>query len=135
MTRLNIGVCMRKTQLIKPTEHQEAVVLAEWMRLRGIFFIHVPNEGYRSFPSGLKLKREGMTAGCPDYIILGHPTRSQGVEYDSISPPVFLELKRIGGKLSDSQSEFLERLEREGYITLVCYGADEAINELQKMGY
>lgn len=119
----------------KPTEHEEAIVLAEWMRLRGIFFIHVPNEGWRSFKSGLRLKKEGLTAGCPDYIILSHPQHDMGVEYDSISPPVFLELKRIGGKLSDSQSEFLLRLEQAGYITLVAYGADEAISELQKMGY
>lgn len=76
-----------------------------------------------------------MTAGFPDYVILSHPQHDMMGEYDGISPPVFLELKRIGGKLSDAQSAFLERLESEGYITLVAYGSSNAIDELTKMGY
>jgi hypothetical protein len=121
--------------MITPTEHSEAVALAAWMRLRNIFFFHCPSEGKRSYALASYLRAEGMVPGVPDYAILSHPAHPSDAEFDGITPPIFLELKRLGGKLSPSQEGFLAHLQREGYQTIVAYGATDAIDQLMKMGY
>lgn len=126
----------KRSRMPFPTEHEEAVILCQWMSLRGLFYFHCTSEAKRSYGLARYLQAEGMVSGVPDYIILSHPKNAFGVaEYDGISPPVFLELKRKGGRLSPSQEAFLARLQAEGYATIVAYGADEAIEELTKIGY
>ena len=112
------------------SEHDEAVVLCQWMDARGIMYFHTPNEGKRSFNTARRLKAEGMQPGFPDYTILSwaKPPRV-------CRPPVFLELKSTTGKLSEKQAEWIEWLSGAGYPCRCCIGADQAIEWLQSLGY
>lgn len=49
---------------------------------------------------------------------------------------VALELKRRkGGRTSPKQERWLRELEARGWVALVCHGAEEAIQELERLGY
>ena len=44
---------------------------------------------------------------------------------------MFIELKRDrASRISHSQKDWLERLEKEGYIARVCFGAEDAIRAI-----
>ena len=38
----------------------------------------------------------------------------------------YIELKKVGGRLTDNQAVWLEMLERYGHCVAVCYGAEDA---------
>jgi hypothetical protein len=104
---------------IVPTELEEHLLLADWLNLNNIFFVHIPNEGQRSIATAARLKRMGMRKGAPDFMIFGG------------SLNVAIELKRQKrSKTSREQIEFLERLEELGWTTKLCYGAQDAIGFL-----
>jgi hypothetical protein len=122
----------------KPTEHQEAVKLSGWLAARGIFFLHIPNEGKRSPIAGARLKREGMIPGAPDYLIFSMPNPDEPNVYNEqvgVVHGVAIELKRIGGRPTAEQLRFLKQLGNHGWITRICYGADDAITCLEVLGY
>jgi len=98
------------------------------MRQRGIVFIHPANESRRSVVQGHWLKREGMQPGVPDYLILTGP-RMKSLNL----PGVAIELKRkVGGRITTTQQEWLDRLEKIGWHAFVARGADEAIAKLKE---
>ena len=77
---------------------------------------HVPNGGSRSSKiingkrvclEGIKLKKMGAKAGVSDWIILEPRGKYHGA---------CIELKSPTGRLSDSQSYFLERCSLSGYF-------------------
>lgn len=68
------------------------------------------------------LKAEGLRPGVCDLML---PV-ARG-EYHGC----FLEMKAVGGKLSDNQKEFIAGVEAQGYYTCVAYGADEAIEQIK----
>jgi len=112
------------------TEHQEAVVLADWMRHKGLLFAHVPNEARRSHALAARLKREGLSPGVPDYLIFSLPPRYQDAR------GVAIELKRCkGAKPTKHQREWLQALLAQGWECNVCYGADAAISWLRSLGW
>ena len=45
---------------------------------------------------------------------------------------MFIEMKVGRNKPTDKQKEWLERLSRNGYKAVVCYGADAAIDTIDK---
>lgn len=65
----------------------------------------------------------GLTAGVPDMTLAWPEGSHHGL---------YVELKRPGGRLTDSQEEWLERLRKAGYAAKVCYGADEAIATIER---
>ena len=112
-----------------PTEYQECVKLTHYLRSlqdQGEItkFAHLINElsinrkrGQKpNFAYLRKRKAEGWVPGVPDYIITT-PSRV-----------VFLEMKRIkGGKVSDSQKEWLQALNDTGEVSaVICRGFEEA---------
>lgn len=106
-------------------EHQKTVV--EWAKLVGKYFkpelnaLHaIPNAGKRN-PA--QAKGEGICAGVPD---LHLPVPRKGFA------SLYIEMKRLGGKVSDCQRAWHELLQRHGNKVSVCYSADEAIKELQE---
>lgn len=68
------------------------------------------------------LKAEGLRPGVCDLML---PVARGGYH------GAFLEMKAIGGRLSDNQREFIAGVEAQGYWTAVCYGADEAIEQIE----
>ena len=102
-----------------PTEDQEQKRLATWMANRGIKFFAIPMGGSRHIAEAVKLKACGAMPGIPDLMI---PVARKS--YNGL----FIELKRVkGGVVSFNQTYWLESLTKEGYLAVVCRGADEAI--------
>ena len=98
-----------------PTEHIEQVNFVNWLEFhhKEIKFFAVPNGEKRSISVGKRLKAEGVRPGVPDLWF----------------PGIFLviEMKRQkGGRVSDEQKEWIDYLDKSGYVVKVCKGCEEA---------
>ena len=113
-----------------PTEHEEQVALFQWAEanegampeLRLMFA--VPNGGYRPMATAAMLHEEGVRAGVPDIFLMcrrGH--------YGALA----IELKRAdrSNHATDAQRDWIERLRAAGYMAVICYGAQEAIEVIK----
>ncbi|WP_151721384.1 VRR-NUC domain-containing protein [Acinetobacter ursingii] len=113
-----------------PTEDQEQITVMSWAhrvkfkdgRLSDYLF-HIPNGGSRNIIEAKKLKKMGVKAGVPDLQLLVPNGLIHGL---------WIELKSKAGKLQPSQRLMIQRLEEQGYMCKVCFGADEAIQEIKK---
>jgi hypothetical protein len=85
----------------------------------GLVAIHVPNGGYRRPAEAKILTGLGVTAGVPD-ILLWRDGRSFAIE-----------IKSETGRVTDAQSEMLDRLSKAGVATAVCHGLDPALATLE----
>lgn len=81
-----------------------------------ILAIHVANERKTSLQHGAKLKKMGVRAGVPDILIFKKKGALCGCA---------IELKIKPNKPTPKQTEFLNDLEAEYWITRVCYSFDE----------
>lgn len=105
-----------------PTEHAEQVALIKWFdlqypALRGRLAA-CPNGGQRNVIVATKLKAEGVRPGYPDLNLLTPRHGFAGL---------FIELKRVkGGGLQPDQADWLEWLGGQGFMTVVCKGAEAA---------
>lgn len=61
-----------------------------------------------------RMKREGLTVGFPDLAIFGR------------GAPIFMEVKKKRGKLSEEQKAWIEYLRSQGLKAFVCYSFEEA---------
>ena len=112
-----------------PTEAQEQTALAHWLDARGVVWCHVPNGGARASWTGRALKAQGAKKGVPDVLVFTPP---DGKAFYGVA----IELKRKkGGRLKPEQVQWLEDLNRCGWLTECCAGADEAIKFLEELGY
>jgi hypothetical protein len=107
------------------SEHAEQVAIFEWAKLNMVKYpqlenlFAIPNGGQREHRTGTMLKREGVRAGVPD-MMLAYPCGN----YHGL----FIELKRRdGGKVSPTQADWINRLNKAGYLAIVAYGAKEAV--------
>jgi len=96
---------------------------AKYPALRLMFAI--PNGGSRKGGAieGAHLKAQGVRAGVPD-IFLAAPSGSYA--------GLFIELKAEGGKVQDAQREWIAALSGQGYRAVVCYGFEQARNEVER---
>jgi hypothetical protein len=107
-----------------PSEHNEQKTLVEWVAWNTgqhpelSLLYAVPNGGYRMEQTGARLKSEGVKAGVPDLCL---PVARQGFH------GLFIELKARHGTLKPTQQAWLAALNEQGYLAVVCWGADEAI--------
>lgn len=112
-----------------PSEAQEQMALVKWLDANGILFIHVMNE-----TAGAGKKRGGMNKlmgvkkGFPDILIFPF-VRTQG------EAGIAIEMKAKNGKTTKEQEKWLVSLRCRGWITRICYGAHEAIEWLEELGY
>lgn len=113
-----------------PTEDQEQMTLMSWAhrvkygsgRLSDYLF-HIPNGGSRNILEAAKFKKLGVKDGVPDLQLIVPNGEIHGL---------WIELKSKKGKLQPSQRLMIQRLEEQGYMCKVCFGADEAIDEIKK---
>lgn len=102
---------------------QEKVV--RWLTLqysKALFTASVQEHG--SIAKATRRKRMGYKAGTPDLSIMEPMGGKHGL---------YVEMKAVkGGVLSPEQKVFLEQLESRGYATLVCHGAQQAIEGITK---
>jgi hypothetical protein len=84
----------------------------------------IPNGGKRNMVVAMKLKAEGVKSGVPD-LFLALPNET----YHGL----FIELKTPKkGTVSKEQKEWIARLNENGYRAVVCWGHEEAIDEIKK---
>lgn len=108
-----------------PTEEEEQITLfrwAEWMaQVRWpelAMMYHVPNGGYRNKAEAGRFRAQGVKSGVPDIVL---PVARGGYH------GLYIELKRtVGGRVSEEQREWLDRLTAQGYYTAVCRGWEAA---------
>ncbi len=108
-------------------EHQEMIF--QWCSLRtGIYpelklLYHVPNEGKREKMYAYALKRRGVKAGVPDMCL---PVARSGYH------GLYIELKVGKNKPTDNQKMWIKNLTDQGYLAVVCYGWESAVDTLEK---
>ncbi len=111
---------------------QEQIALCDWLRLHGVLFAHPPNEGRRSRRQGALLRKAGLSSGLPDLLVFTPPPSDPSIR------GVAIELKRRNGRMSqvsDNQASWLAQLASAGWCASVAFGAADAIEQLQKLGY
>lgn len=116
---------------LRPEEREQAAVFDwlgwQWPVLHDVIY-HVKNEGIKGsrgqqMAYGRKMKRLGVKAGVVD-IVVDVPA--------GIWPGLRIELKpRDSGSLSQDQRRVLGAMNRQGYLAVMCKGADEAITVLK----
>lgn len=108
-------------------EHLEQKALMEWVGLRRRahpdldLLYAIPNGGHRNRRTAGRLKAEGVRSGVPDLCL---PVARGGAH------GLYIEMKAPGGRESDTQRWWRERLLAEGYWAVVCVGAESAIAAL-----
>ena len=113
-------------------------------KLHEVIAFHVPNEGLKSPFERYKHSLMGALKGCPDFVFL-HPKFKPNEPIQVLYHGLTIELKvqehkrivmkgkdagkivKTKGVLSKEQAEVLERLNKNGYKALCCFGSDEAI--------
>lgn len=114
-----------KMQNMKRSETTEQITLFDWAkRTENILpelalMYHVPNEGKRS--NGGILKAARLKSGVPDVCL---PVANNGFH------GLYIELKFGKNKATKAQEEYMAMLDAQGYKTAVCYGAEEAGEEI-----
>lgn len=107
-----------------PSEHWEQMQVVNWLRKNGWIYFAVPNGGSRGGGAieGARMRSEGVSAGVPDLICIA-PVQC------------VIEMKRSkGGRLSDSQREWLEKFHGTGnWRCKVAHGHEEAIEFLKEI--
>ncbi len=105
-------------------EDAEGRALIKWAKLTPVardYLIHIRNGGsLRTVREGANFKAQGVLRGVSDYF-LAYPSRP----YHGL----WIELKRTKSyrsKVSSEQLVWLERMQRVGYLTSICYGWWEA---------
>ena len=106
-----------------PTEREEQIKLVRYLQWNRIPFYAVPNGGSRNPIEAKNMKAEGVSAGVPDICIPVPNKRYHGL---------YIEMKRQkGGRVSEKQKEWIERLNKLGYMAVVCKGHKVAIETVQ----
>lgn len=119
------GLVPRKTKAVRIPETKIQQSVVQWFKERysdiyetGAFFA-VPNEGKRSIATASRMRAEGMVSGVSDLILLVPKGGFHGL---------CIEMKAIGGKLTDKQRDWLKHRAKSGYMTAVCYSLDDAMS-------
>lgn len=120
-------------QAKRRNEHKEQVTLIEWCEWnKGTYpdlemIYAIPNGGFRFDATAGRLKAEGVKPGVPDLMLPVPRGTFHGL---------YIEMKaHTGGRVSEHQAAWHEKLKRQGYAVAVCPGweaaRDEIINYLQ----
>lgn len=103
-----------------PKEDEEQAALFQWAAYNAaahpelLLLMHIPNEGKRTVQNGAKMKRIGLKAGVPDILL---PVSHGGFH------ALYIEMKRTkDGKVSDNQKWWIEKLNQNGNLAVVCFG-------------
>lgn len=115
---------------IVPLEAEEQATFIAWLRVQGIKHHHSPNETGSSPEArrrAIRMKRQGVSPGFPDLIVLIRPSQS----HDGRGYLLLPEMKRVkGGKVSPDQRAWIAALNGLGcdqVESVIAHGAEEAI--------
>jgi len=105
-------------------EDVQSIILYDWIiynKLDSITF-HVANER-KALPQSAKiLERKGVKAGVSDYFVMRPMNPYAGL---------IIELKIKPNKPTKEQLKFLETMNKEGYLAVVRWSAQEAIETIK----
>ncbi len=116
---------------VNPTEDEEQMALFTWahhMAATGHFpelsrLFHVPNGGSRGPAEAGRFKAMGVKPGVPDVFLDVPRGGFHGLR---------IEMKRRhGGKVSEDQTDWIDWYNANGYRAVICYGWDEAREEIE----
>ena len=102
------------------TIHRTIVQHLRTRAVPGCTWWHTPNGGWRSPVEAAIFKSLGVRAGVADLVLL-----HDGQFFA-------LELKAPGGRLTESQSAFLDDVEAAGGIVACAEGLDAALRKLER---
>lgn len=121
---------MNKTRArVKRKESEEQIAIIEWANIMQnrvpelALLYHVPNGGSRNVVEAKRLKAQGVKSGVPDLVLPVARGKYHGL---------YIELKTLRGRVSDTQKQWLDALRNQGYAAIVCRGADETIAMISK---
>ena len=112
-----------------PTEEAEQIAVFRWAELQKQrypflrYLYHTPNGGKRDRVTAARLKAAGVKKGVPDICL---PVPLGGYH------GLYIEMKVGYNKPTNDQEDWLDALAGFGYRTAVCYGFNEAVEELKK---
>jgi hypothetical protein len=109
-----------------PTESQEQQAVIAWADsqpiIRGRVYA-IPNGAHKTYAAAAKFKKEGLRAGYPD---LGLDMARGG--YHGLR----IEMKRLKqSRTTPEQKDWKDFLTSQGYASLVCQGANDAIGTIK----
>lgn len=110
---------------MKSKEAQLQASCLTWFRMQypayaGIIFA-IPNGGSRNIIEATNLKRQGVTAGVADVILLLYNTK-----YNSLC----IEFKYGKGKQTEAQKEFQKQVEKYGNKYIIVNSFDDFVNQI-----
>lgn len=117
----------QRVTLPAPSEHSEQCAVIEWARIMAgrypelCWLYHTPNGELRDPAVGALLRKMGVSPGVPDLALPVPRGQWHGM---------FIELKAAHGRLSPAQEAWLAHLRAVGYLAVVCYSAQAAIDAL-----
>ena len=121
------GPCVMARALVIDMRNEETnlqITLVQWLRLRypRLIFSSSAHAGIKmDIRSGALAKHLGYHRGWPDLFFAEPRGKYHGM---------FLELKTLDGRPSKEQTELLEEVDARGYRTIIAYGFDEAVKEV-----
>lgn len=122
---------------IRPDEHDEQAVFVSTARTAHCEVHSIPNGGFRDKETAISMKREGMSPGAPDVVVVsGNPVPPA----DSV-PIVAIEFKKSNGTLGDFSQLQLKWMEtyhtKTGGRADACgaFGYDAGLAMLEFRGY
>lgn len=108
--------------MIKRSEATEQEAVVDYCFYNRIPIFAIPNGGSRNRLEAANLKRQGVKAGVPDLFV---PVARRGFH------GLFIEMKHGRNKTTPAQDDWLNTLNREGYLAKVCHGYLEAVELLK----
>lgn len=119
------------------SEYQEQCIVADYLRKRwpDVLFTATLGGVRVSIGAAVKLKKQGYCKGICDLLIFA-PRTNRVMPSDLFQDHwlgLAIEMKvRKGGVVSLEQEEVMQRLENQGWLAIVCHGADEAIKAIEE---
>jgi len=105
------------------TESQEQIEFIQWCKRNAVEYpeldeiFAIPNGGKRHIFTASRMKLEGVKPGVPDLLL---PVQKRGYA------GLFIEMKKLDGKLSPAQKKRIPKLRAQGYAVVICKGAERA---------
>ncbi len=123
------------------SEHEEQAAVIQWARLHAgmwpelVWLFAIPNGAYLGRTTEVRkgkvvqvcrqaarLKAEGLLPGVSDLFLPAAHGRYHGL---------FIEMKHGSNTLTAEQEAFLEAMLGQGYLAMACWGAGQAIEEIE----
>ncbi len=122
--RPKIRVVRENGRIVEPSEHVIQCRLMDYLAYAAkpeVYYFAIPNQSNRHIASAAKMKAEGVRSGVADLCFMLPGGRAG-----------WLEMKKPGGSMSETQKAFRDRCELLGHNWALAKSVDEALEVLTK---